>query len=193
MNALLNSETETEADDLTLSLQIVGPADFCAPQIINPVFPEKTDLEALQIRMGILTMEAAMIALPEARFGNQDDCPLTHSFAGPIYTRQMLLPKGYLITGKIHRQEHPIFVLSGDVSVVDEYTGLKRIKGPCYYISKSGAKRLIYAHEDTVFVTIHYVGDERDIDRIENLITTDTYEDYRKGLQCSETKNLSNG
>lgn len=145
------------------------------------------------IRRKIVTFEEAMANFPGARFGNQEDCPLKHTFAGPIYVREIFIPKGTLLTGKIHRHEHPIFLLSGDVSIITEDTGMKRLKGPVHFISPKGIKRLLYTHEDTIFVTVHHVGEERDIGKIEDMLTAWTYEDYEKGIECSETPALSNG
>lgn len=136
------------------------------------------------MRDRILDFEAAMARLPGAQFGNQDRCPLTHSFAGSIYIRQITIPKGFLATGRIHRFEHPIFFMAGDVSVFDEFSGPHRVKAPCYFVSKPGTKRIVFAHEDTVIVTIHHVGEERDIEKIEDLHMAWFYEDYEKGLQC---------
>lgn len=129
-----------------------------------------------------------MARLPGVKFGNDEDvCQLTHTFSGPMYIRQMIMPKGVLLTGKIHRFEHPIFFMSGDVSVFDEFVGPRRIKAPCYYVSKPGTKRVMFAHEDAVIVTIHYVGEERDVAKIEDWQTVWFYEDYEKGLRCEDT------
>lgn len=145
------------------------------------------------IRKGILTFEKALAAIPEAKFGDNDSCPLVHTFAGPIYIREIRIPKDTLLTGKIHRHDHPMFLLSGDASIVSEHTGPLRIKGPCHFVSQAGTKRLIYTHEECVFVTIHYVGEERDLSKIEDIVIAPTYEDYEKGLACSESKSLSAG
>jgi hypothetical protein len=142
------------------------------------------------MRERILDFEAAMARLPGAQFGNQDRCPLTHSFAGPIYIRQILIPKGFLASGRIHRFEHPIFFMSGDVSVFDEFTGPHRIKAPAHFVSKPGTKRIVFAHEDTIIVTIHYVAEDRDIGKIEDFHMAWTYEDYEKGLPCPKTEDL---
>lgn len=138
------------------------------------------------LRDKILDFETAMARCPGAKYGNQDGMPLRHSFAGPIYVREIFIPKGSIATGRIHRFEHPIFFMSGDVSVFDEHTGANRIKAPCHFVSKPGTKRVLYTHEDTVIVTVHYVGEERDIDKIEDIIAAWTYEEYEKGPQCEE-------
>lgn len=145
------------------------------------------------MRDRILDFEAFMATLPGAEFGNQDRCPLTHTFAGPIYIRQIVIPKGFLASGRIHRYEHPIFFMAGDVSVFDEFSGPHRIKAPAYFVSKPGTKRIVYAHEEAVIVTVHHVGEERDIDLIEDMHMAWTYDDFEKGLACPERPAEING
>lgn len=155
-----------------------------------PSISQKEHGVTRSMRDRLLDFEAAMARLPGAQFGNQDRCPLTHSFAGPLYVRQILIPKGFLASGRIHRFEHPIFFMSGDVSVFDEFSGSHRIKAPAHFVSKPGTKRIVFAHEDTVIVTVHYVSEERDIERIEDLHMAWTYEDFEKGLACPQTQEL---
>jgi hypothetical protein len=142
------------------------------------------------MRDRILDFEAAMARHPDAQYGNQERCPLTHTFAGPIYVRQILIPKGFLATGRIHRYEHPIFFMSGDASVFDEFSGPHRVKAPCHFISKPGTKRIVFAHENTIIVTVHHVAEERDIDKIEDMHMAWTYEEYEKGLPCPDQDEL---
>lgn len=80
--------------------------------------------------------------------------PLTHTFADGLYIREINMPAGQLMITKIHKVEHPAFVLKGKVSVLTE-SGVEVVEGPCYFITKPGTKRVIYTHEDTTWVTVH--------------------------------------
>ena len=91
--------------------------------------------------------------------------PLKHSFADGCYIREIFNPKGQLLVTKIHKISHPYFLLKGEMTILSE-DGQKRIKAPHYGITPAGTKRIIYTHEDCVFVTIH-VTDEKDIKKIE--------------------------
>lgn len=104
-------------------------------------------------RAKISRLEEAMTAR-EDNLG-EDPFPLTHSFAPGLYAREIFAPAGMLIVTKLHKQEHFIFMLSGDVSVLSEY-GVERIKGPCMFKSPVGAKRAVYTHKDTVWVNVHH-------------------------------------
>ncbi len=112
-----------------------------------------------------------------------EDCVLTHHFA-PIdevygcctYARQMFIPKGTLIIGKIHRHQHLNFILKGKVSVATEF-GKKYMEAPCTFISEVGLKRAVYAEEDTIWTTVHltkYHGEEN-LDKIEDEVISPNY------------------
>lgn len=130
-----------------------------------------------QARMeGMISVGACKDAMP--------DCTLTHTFS-PIhegygcctYARQMFIPKGTLIVGKIHRHAHHNFIMRGKVSVATEF-GKKYIEAPAVFVSEPGLKRAVYAEEDTVWVTVHLTkhAGEGDLDRIEEETIAPSYE-----------------
>ena len=69
---------------------------------------------------------------------------------------------------KIHKEEHPFFLMKGECSVLTE-DGPQKIKAPYYDITKAGTKRVIYIHSDTKWVTVHATS-LKDIDKIEAFI-----------------------
>lgn len=98
----------------------------------------------------------------------QVEIPATHRFAAGLYAREITIPKGTLMTGKVHRHEHVSVMLSGDMTVLTE-SGMRRVKGPQTFISPPGTKRVGYAHEETVWLTVHVnAEEERDIEAIES-------------------------
>ena len=103
--------------------------------------------------------------------------PLKHSFADGCYIREISNPKGELLVTKIHKVTHPFFLLKGDMSILTE-DGEQQISAPFYSITKAGTKRLIYAHTDCVFITVH-ATDKTDIEEIEKDIATESYEDLK--------------
>ena len=115
-------------------------------------------------------LENFMKTVPGVRFGN-DACPLRHMFADGLYIRCVYNPKGTMIVTKKHKTNHPFFLVKGDLSVVSA-EGRHRLTAPHCGITKSGTKRLIYANEDTVFVTVH-ATDKTDIDEIEKDLIED--------------------
>jgi hypothetical protein len=128
-------------------------------------------VEKVKFRQDILTVQEGMEKMIEA--GEMEDrlaaCTLTHTFT-PIhdeygcgtYARQMFIPKGTFIVGKIHRHQHLNFIMQGKVSVATEF-GKKFFEAPCVFVSEVGLKRAVYAEEDTIWVTVHstkLIGEE---------------------------------
>lgn len=121
------------------------------------------------VRERILYLEDAMKRSP-----CQIDIPPVHTFAKGLYARSITIPKGTLLTGEIHKEEHLNIVSQGDISVLTE-DGPKRVQAPCLMVSRPGTKRVGYAHDETVWTTIHAnPTEERNIEQIEaRLIATD--------------------
>jgi len=134
------------------------------------------------IRTGILKFETVLSKLPGAMFN--DCCPLKHTFVDGAYVREITMPKGLLLTSKIHKIRHPYFILKGEVSVLTE-EGTKRIKAPYAGITPAGTKRILYIHEETVWITVH-VTKETDLKKIEEEIIAKNYTEL--GIEVDEVK-----
>lgn len=114
-----------------------------------------------------------------------DACKLTHHFTAKdpkygchVYARELFIPKGTLLIGKIHRHEHLSFLLKGKISVWTEF-GKKDFEAPCVLISEAGVKRMGYVEEDVVWVTTHlteHTGEEN-LDKIEAEVIARSYEE----------------
>lgn len=125
----------------------------------------------------ILTLETSMRDYLEAHPDVPAlDCPLKHHFAPGVYGREMLLPKGSLAVAKIHKHAHLTMIMQGHVSVATE-DGVVDYHGPIVLSSKAGTKRVAYAHEDTIWVTIH-LTQSQDLAVIEDEIIAKTYEEF---------------
>lgn len=101
--------------------------------------------------------------------------PLTHTFAPGAYGRTIILPKGCMVVGKIHKHAHLNIVSKGRVSVVTEF-GRMDIEGPHVFTSQPGTKRALYVHEECVWTTVHLTN-ETDLEKIEDEIISKTYEE----------------
>jgi hypothetical protein len=148
----------------------------------------KTVDDIQQGKLAILSVmdkfEQALSQMPDAKFGD-DVAPLVHRFTPGLYIRQISMPKGMVLTSKIHKTEHPFFVLTGDVSVVDP-EGVVRITAPYVGITKPGTKRALYMHEDTIWITVHRT-DETDLEKIEDQVIAKSFDEI---LPYNETKEL---
>lgn len=137
------------------------------------------------IREGILDFEERLKKVPGAEIGDNSKCPLKHTYADGVYVRQIFIPKGMLIVGKIHKHSHPNFLMSGEVSVVTESGGVERLKAPLSIISPANTKRIVYTHEDTVWITVH-VTDKTDLEEIEKEIILENYNELELTKECVE-------
>lgn len=117
--------------------------------------------------------------------GQPIDAPLEHIFTPGLYTRKITMPKGALITSRIHKTRHPFVVMSGDVSVYIAGFGTERIRGPYQGITQPGTRRLLYCHEETVWITFHPNPDDEDLDQIEKRIIEDHFNPFL-GVHHSE-------
>lgn len=124
-------------------------------------------------REDIVELESTIKSLTNSL--GEDPFPLEHFYAKGMYCRQLTIPKGYFVVGKIHKYSHFVFYLSGDVSVVSEF-GRERISKPCIRVSPEGAKRAFYAHEETVMLTVH-ATEETELESIENEIIAKDFEE----------------
>jgi len=109
--------------------------------------------------------------------GNEVDKrnPVKHSFAEGCYIREIFNPRGEIVITKIHKQEHPFFLMQGKMSILTE-NGIKHIKAPFHGITKPGTKRIIYAHEDCVFITVHATKNT-DLKKIEEEVIAKDFND----------------
>ena len=80
--------------------------------------------------------------------------PVKHTFAGGCYVREIFNPAGLLLMTKIHKKEHPFFLMKGKMSILTE-DGIKVVEAPYSGVTQPGTKRAIYTHEDCVFITVH--------------------------------------
>jgi len=101
--------------------------------------------------------------------------PLSHEFADGCYIRKMFMPKGQIIVTKIHKKKHPYFIQSGKLSIVSEH-GVHHVTAPYNGITEPGTQRIVYVHEDSVFITVHATK-ETDIKKIEEEVIAKDYND----------------
>lgn len=104
------------------------------------------------------------------------DMPVTHHFSKGVYARELFIPKGTVLTGHIHNFTNLNIMSQGDLSILTE-NGVVRVKAPYTIVSPPGTKRLAYAHEDTIWTTIHGT-EETDVEKIENEFISHSSEEY---------------
>ena len=124
------------------------------PQDDSPVGSSTKDkIQQLQ-----QTMLEARCDMPEA----------VHHFLPGIYAREFTMPAGMLVVGKIHKHAHPMMVIKGKAQIITELDNTLVESGLCA-VSPPGAKRVVYAFEETTFMTFHHNPDDtQDLEIIES-------------------------
>ena len=148
---------------------------------MEPTFDLATITQSLapaDIRRGILAFEDWLRQFPPG------EAPVTHHFAAGIYGREMLIPQGTVLTGKIHRAECLNIVSKGKIRVLTEH-GLRTVEAPATFVSPPGVKRVGLALEDTVWTCIHpNPEDETDLGALEARLIAPDFD----ALQAAQQK-----
>jgi len=91
----------------------------------------------------------------------QVELPVMHHFskiecekADKIYLRMVFHPGGVAVVGFEHLDEH-LFILAAGLLTITTEDGDVTLRGPCVMNTKPGMKRVAYAHEDCVVMTVH--------------------------------------
>jgi quercetin dioxygenase-like cupin family protein len=125
----------------------------------------------------VLRLEAEMNAHPERILedGRPIELETIHHFAPGIYARELRIPAGVLLTGKIHKTEHLNILAKGRIEISNMGESRELI-APYTFVSPPGTKRAGYAHEDSVWITIHPT-EETDIEVIEQQVIAQDFGD----------------
>jgi quercetin dioxygenase-like cupin family protein len=104
---------------------------------------------------------------------------LTHDFADQLYIRRMDMVAGSVVVGAIHNHKHVWFLLTGKLSIYSNGK-LEDYVAPCYVVSEPGTKRLIYAHEQSIFVNVHKnPSNTENLEELEKEIVSFTEKDFK--------------
>ncbi|WP_074578054.1 hypothetical protein [Polaromonas sp. JS666] len=150
----------------------------------------------LQVRSRIVDLEAAMRARPDQFDPECKAFPVRHFKAPGMVARQMLIPKGMLIVGKIHKHAHLNHITYGHVKVETEH-GSREIKGPDTFTSEVGTKRAVVALEDTLWTTFHLnpnnydPENEDDMKKFEAEIIAKSYDELPAPASHKEVKEVA--
>jgi hypothetical protein len=124
-----------------------------------------------EIRNSILKLESIMLGMVD----HHVDIKTTHHFAPGVYMREIFIPKGTTLVGKIHKTEHMNILSQGDITVWTD-SGMKRLLASTVIKSQPGIKRVGYAHEDSVWITVHPT-EETDLEKLEEILIAKNFDD----------------
>lgn len=105
---------------------------------------------------------------------NHTTYPQRDIFAPGLYARELTVPAGNLLIGKLHKYSVLNFLLRGKVSVLTEEGGWEILTAPCTLIAPAGVKRLGFVHEDMIWTVLHPT-DLTDPREIEDAVIAKSY------------------
>ena len=95
-----------------------------------------------------------------------DPTTLTHHFASGSYVRELFIPAGTAVVGKIHRHETINILLSGAITIAKEDGSTEFMKAPKVFTSPAGCRKAVFTHVDSIFLNVH-TAEGDDLEAIE--------------------------
>lgn len=135
-------------------------------------------VERTDTREKIVRLQSAMTEM------EQIECEVKHIFAPGVYAREIFMPAGAVVVGKIHKHRHVNIISKGKAEVITEF-GKVMIEAPCTFVSEVGTKRAVHVLEDMIWTTIHPT-EETDLEKIEDHVIAKSYDEI-VALGCCET------
>ena len=115
--------------------------------------------------------------------------PVISNNISGMYTREILIKKDTILTGRVHMYDYVDIMLSGDITVVNNLGEHIRYKGANVLPGRAGTKRAGYAHDDTRWITVHNI-DVSNGDYYFNNLTFQTLEQYRENFDVRHDFNI---
>lgn len=113
----------------------------------------------------------------------EENFPVTHNFTDNSYIREITIPAGVIIVGKIHTHAH-MNIVSGDCDVLTPVRKLTVVKHKTFE-SYAGEMKIVITKTPVTWSAIHSAT-TRDVVALEQEHTTDNYsEDLLKQLISS--------
>lgn len=121
----------------------------------------------------------------------QVDVPVKDYFIDGMYAREIFIPKGTLLTGRVYKSAYLDIMISGDITVATP-DGTKRVQGYHVMDGQPGRKRAGYAHEDTRWITVHRTEHKDPTDIIEQLsfFSMSQYRNYQNKVDSDDYQAL---
>lgn len=136
------------------------------------------ELSALRIRKGIEWMQGEIQKLEQTPIHTR------HLFPKDLYVREIFIPKGTVLIGRIHRSEYVEIVFCGEVDIYTE-DGIKTVKAPATFVTKPGRKRMGLTLEDTLWTSVHpNPTNETNLEKLDAELLAETLDDVERLAGC---------
>jgi len=141
-------------------------------------------IEAVSYREKVKALSDAMTHQIDTGVSEAVDCPVEHYFVPDelsgycVYAREVRMPKGSVVVGKIHKQPTLNILSKGKLSIIKD--GKKvTLEAPYTYVGTPGEQKTAYIEEDVVWLNIHITKhtDKSEVEAIEKEVIAETYEE----------------
>lgn len=105
---------------------------------------------------------------------------LNECISGGMYCREITIPKGAAITGRIYKFDHIEMMISGDITIISADGGKERYTGHNIIEAHAGKRQCGLAHEETKWLTVNLIPEHFPLDQALDYSAVFTYEQYQK-------------
>ena len=96
-----------------------------------------------------------------------------------MYCREITIPEGAFITGRIYKFDHVEIMLSGEITIISADGGTKRYEGHNVIEAKAGKRQGGLAHKETKWLTINCIPDYLPMAEALDFTSVLTYKEYQ--------------
>ena len=100
-----------------------------------------------------------MSLIEDISLKERDEYIVTNVIADGVLARTVLMPKGEIVVGEIHKYESINILVKGELKVWVNGE-VKHLKAPYMIKSNANTRKVAYILEDTVWTSIHRVNSE---------------------------------
>lgn len=161
--------TSTDLADFSACYPDGTPEGFPV-ELFTPIEAGSLFIREAALRKKIDALQDELAKVPQV------ETPMTSTFAGGVCSRELFIPKGTLLIGKVHLTDHFNICLKGDLTFVT-VDGPKRVVGPTMFVAPAGTKKMAYANEDSIWINMHPALTD-DPDQIADALTVDKFADF---------------
>lgn len=111
------------------------------------------------------------------------EMPVTEYFSHGVYARELFIPAGTALTGKVHKFDNLNILLEGEIAVLTADGTVKRLGPGFVEVAPPGMKRVAVAVTDTRWMTVHGTH-ERDTAKIEAEFVAQDEHEYLAHVQA---------
>ena len=122
-----------------------------------------------ELEFGLLELEQ----IPESTY------QLKEYYSGGMYCREITIPEGAFITGRIYKFDHVEIMLSGEITILSADGGKTHYEGHNVIEAKAGKRQGGLAHKETKWLTINCIPDHLPMNEALDFTSVLTYDEYK--------------